>query len=122
MMKPVKEISDHCKENVALSSCLFTYVRPINRRTKRLNKTGRTPLNSHRTFTRWASKQVITILKLADEGATARGQEDPSAGQVVPGAGRRTRARTQTPPHRTLRYDPDLEANEVWKGEWEQVH
>lgn len=72
-------------------------------------------------FARWASKQVITIPKLADEGATARGQKEPSAGQVVPGAGR-TRARTQTPSHRTLRYDPDLEANEAWKGECEQGH
>lgn len=30
--------------------------------------------------------------------------------------------REQTPPHRTLRYDPDLEANEGWKGECEQGH
>eukprot|EP00069_Balaena_mysticetus_P007555 bmy_00245T0 len=80
------------------------------RRTKNFLEYTKGP-SEHR-FLKLSTGEIIP--KITGEGSAARRQEEPGPGLVVPVVGRKTRARTQTPPHRTLRYDPELEASEGW--------
>ncbi|TEA32708.1 hypothetical protein DBR06_SOUSAS4210008 [Sousa chinensis] len=81
------------------------------RRTKNFLEYTKGP--SEQRFPKLSTGEIIP--KITGEGSAAPRQEVTSPGLVVPVVGRKTRERTQTPPHRTLRYDPELEASEEWR-------